>query len=106
MRAASLVMMAVAVSAASACGRPAVAHLKAGDSLSAGLGGRLSTGLRLDPAAPSGPIWPMALTMRAAPDGDRVVISASGYAAQGLQVVSAIDGTVIQELPQRSAFVG
>src|SRR6185312_5116662 len=38
--------------------------------------------------------------------GDRVVIAASGYAAQGLQVVRATDGAVLQELPQRSAFVG
>ena len=106
MRAALLVGSALGLSSLVACGRPSPATLKAGDSLSTGMGGRLPTGVRLDPAAPMGPIWPMALTMRVAPEGDRVVIAASGYAAQGLQVVRAADGAVLQELPQRSAFVG
>jgi len=100
------VLLSAAALFVSACARPVSTTSRGTDSLSAGLGGRLPTGVRLDPASPTGPIWPMALTMRLAPEGDRVVIAASGYAAQGLEVVRASDGVVLQDLPQRSAFVG
>jgi YVTN family beta-propeller protein len=112
MRAASFPCAATAAAAAavliaaSSCTRPAASNLKAGDSLSAGLAGRLPTGVHLDPAAPLAPIWSMALTMRAAPEGDRVVVSSSGYNTQGLQVLDASSGQVLQAIPQRSAFVG
>jgi YVTN family beta-propeller protein len=99
-------LLATLTLAAAACNRPATQSLKAGDSLSAGLGGRLPTGVHLDPAAPVAPIWSMALTMRTAPEGDRVVVSSSSYDTQGLQVIDATTGNVLQELPQRSAFVG
>ena len=48
----------------------------------------------------------MPLTMRLAPEGDRVVLSLSGYGKQGLQVIDASNGRVIQEIQQTSAFVG
>ena len=63
-------------------------------------------GVRLDPAAPQATVGPMPLTMRVAPEGDRVVLSLSGYRKQGIQVVDAVSGRVLQDLPQASAFVG
>ena len=63
-------------------------------------------GVRLDPAAPLAPVGPMPLTMRVAPDADRIVLSLSGYREQGLQVVDAASGRVLQNLPQASAFIG
>ncbi|HEY6829797.1 MAG TPA: bifunctional YncE family protein/alkaline phosphatase family protein [Gemmatimonadaceae bacterium] len=48
----------------------------------------------------------MPLTMRLSPEGDRVVLSLSGYAKQGIQVIDASNGRVIQEVEQPSAFVG
>jgi YVTN family beta-propeller protein len=63
-------------------------------------------GVRLDPAAPLAAVGPMPLTMRVAPEGDRVVLSLSGYRKQGIQVVDATSGRVLQDLSQASAFVG
>src|SRR5205814_882758 len=77
-----------------------------GDSLSVDLGSRLPTGVHLDPAKPLAEVGPMALTMRRAPEGDRVVISLSGYSKQGIQVIDAATGRVLQDLPQPAAFVG
>ncbi len=74
--------------------------------MSTSLGARLPMGVWLDPAAPLAPIGPMPLTMRLAPEGDRVVLSLSGYRMQGLQVVDAASGRVLQDLPQAAAFVG
>jgi YVTN family beta-propeller protein len=70
------------------------------------IGDRLPTGVRLDPAKPLAEVGPMALTMRVAPEGDRVVLSLSGYAKQGIQVVDAATGRVLQDLRQPAAFVG
>jgi len=63
-------------------------------------------GVRLDPAAPLATVGPMPLTMRVAPEGNRLVLSLSGYRMQGLQVVDATSGRVLQDLPQASAFIG
>src|SRR5512144_552577 len=78
----------------------------AGDSLATSLGSRLATGVRLDPAAPLATIGPMPLTMRLAPDGNRVVLSLSGYSKQGVEIVDVQTGRVLADLPQPSAFVG
>jgi DNA-binding beta-propeller fold protein YncE len=80
--------------------------LRAGDSVITKLGSRLSTGVRLDPAAPLAPIGPMALTMRLTPEKNRVAVSLGGYAEQGVQIIDLASGTVVQDLPQASAFVG
>ena len=79
---------------------------KAGDSLFASLGDRLPTGVRIDPASPLTTIGPMALTMRLAPEGDRVVLSLSGYSKQGVEIVDVATGRVLADVPQASAFVG
>src|SRR5581483_1375896 len=72
----------------------------AADTLATRLGSHLSTGAQLDPAAPLADIGAMALTMRLAPERDRVVLSLSGYAKQGIQVVDASTGRVLQDIPQ------
>ena len=48
----------------------------------------------------------MPLTMRLAPEGDRVVLSLGGYSKQGVEVVDITSGRVLADLPQASAFVG
>src|SRR5512146_1448268 len=78
----------------------------AADSLFASLGDRLPTGVRIDPAAPLTTIGPMPLTMRLAPEGDRVVLSLSGYSKQGVEIVDIASGRVLADIPQASAFVG
>jgi len=94
------------VAFAMACRQQPAQSPRAGDSLSVGLGARLPTGVHLDPAAPLAAVGPMPLTMRVAPEGDRVVLSLSGYREQGLQVVDARTGQMLQNLPQAAAFVG
>ncbi|HEX4684634.1 MAG TPA: alkaline phosphatase family protein, partial [Gemmatimonadaceae bacterium] len=76
------------------------------DTVATRLGSRLPTGVRLDPAAPLAEVGPMALAMRLAPERDRVVLSLSGYAKQGIQVVDVSTGRVIQDITQPAAFVG
>src|SRR5947209_3378842 len=87
-------------------GRPTARASKTGDSISTGINGRLPTGVRLDPAAPLADVGPMALTIRRAPESGRVVISLSGYAKQGIQVLDATTGAVVQDVTQPAAFVG
>jgi len=90
-----------------ACQRqPAGKPAQRGDTLFTKLAPRLPTGVRLDPAAPMARVGAMPLTMRLSPEGDRVVLSLSGYAKQGIQVIDASNGRVIQEIEQPSAFVG
>src|SRR5207253_6453162 len=40
------------------------------------------------------------------PEGDRIVISLSGWREQGLQVVERETGRVVQKVPQAGAFLG
>ena len=75
-------------------------------SLAPSLGLRLPTGVRLDPAAPTSDVGPLPLTMRRSPDGKRLVLSLGGYSEQGVQVLDAATGRVVQNLPQAAAFVG
>ncbi|MEO9038283.1 MAG: beta-propeller fold lactonase family protein [Gemmatimonadaceae bacterium] len=89
-----------------ACRQQASSDTRTGDSLFTALKPRLPTGVKLDPAAPLATVGPMPLTMRVAPEGDRVVLSLGGYREQGIQVVDATSGKVLQTLPQASAFVG
>lgn len=89
-----------------ACRQQPAQSDRGGDSLITRLPPRLPTGVTLDPAAPLSKIGPMPLTMLLAPEGDRVVVSLAGYRQQGVQVIDATSGRVIQELPQAAAFVG
>jgi len=97
----------VLLSLAVACRQaPPSQATRAGDELEPTLAPRLPTGVKLDPAGPLAPIGTMPLTMRLAPEGDRVVVSLSGYHEQGLQVIDVATGHVLQDLPQAAAFEG
>jgi DNA-binding beta-propeller fold protein YncE len=67
---------------------------------------RLPTGARLDPAGPAVDVMPLPLALLPSPEGDAVVLLASGWRAQGVQVLDRATGRVRQTLPQASAFVG
>jgi YVTN family beta-propeller protein len=62
--------------------------------------------MRLDPAGRLIDLMPLPLTMIAAPDESAIVTLSSGYFAQGVTIIDRRTGTVRQELPQTSAFVG
>src|SRR5262245_256807 len=66
----------------------------------------LPTGVCLDPAGRSFAVGNMPLAMVLSPEGDRVVISLSGWRQQGLQVVERETGAVVQTISQPSAFLG
>ena len=66
----------------------------------------LPTGLCLDPAGSSFDVGNMPLAMIASPEGDRLVLSLSGWRQQGIQVVDPQSGTVTQTIAQPSAFLG
>ena len=102
----SILAIAVSSTLAVSCKQHGPDSLRAGDSSFTRLGSRLSTGVRLDPAASLAPIGPMALTMRPTPEGNRVAVSLGGYSKQGVQIIDVATGRVTQELPQPSAFVG
>ena len=66
----------------------------------------LPTGVCLDPTGPSFDVGNMPLAMVLSPEGDRLVISLSGWRQQGLQVIDRQSGTVLQTISQPSAFLG
>ena len=66
----------------------------------------LPTGVCLDPARPSIDVGNMPLAMVLSPEGDRLVLSLSGWRQQGLQVIDRQTGTVLQTITQPGAFLG
>ena len=48
----------------------------------------------------------MPLAMALSPEGDRLVLSLSGWRQQGIQVIDRHTGAVLQTIPQPSAFLG
>ena len=66
----------------------------------------LPTGACLDAAGRSFDVGNMPLAFALSPEGDRLVISQSGWREQGLQVVERDTGRVVQRLPQAGAFFG
>ena len=66
----------------------------------------LPTGVCLDPAGRSFDVGNMPLAMAPSPEGDRLVISLSGWRQQGLQVIDRHSGAVLQTISQPSAFLG
>jgi len=67
---------------------------------------RLPTGVDLDPAGRSFDVGNMPLAMVLSPEGDRLVLSLSGWRQQGIQVVDVQSGAVLQTIPQPGAFLG
>src|SRR6185369_16657593 len=66
----------------------------------------LPTGNCLDPIRPSFDVGNMPLAMALSPEGDRLVISLSGWRQQGLQVIDRQNGAILQTISQPSAFLG
>jgi len=66
----------------------------------------LPTGVCLDPAGQSSAVGNMPLAMVLSPEGDRVVVSLSGWRQQGLQVIDRRTGNVLQTISQPGAFLG
>ena len=66
----------------------------------------LPTGVCLDPTEKSFDVGNMPLAMVLSPEGDRLVISLSGWRQQGLQVIDRHSGTILQTISQPSAFLG
>ena len=66
----------------------------------------LPTGVCLDAAGRSFAVGNMPLAMIPSSEGDRFVVSLSGWREQGLQVVEPKTGEITQTLPQPSAFLG
>src|SRR5690349_14998836 len=58
----------------------------------------LPTGVCLDPAGQSFDVGNMPLAIVASPEGDRLVLSLNGWRQQGIQVVNAHTGTVVQTI--------
>jgi DNA-binding beta-propeller fold protein YncE len=66
----------------------------------------LPTGVCLDPAGRSFDVGNMPLAIVRSPEGDRLVISLSGWRQQGIQVIDPQKRTVVQTIPQPGAFLG
>lgn len=66
----------------------------------------LPTGVCLDAAGKSFAVGNMPLSFVLSPEGDRLVISLSGWREQGLQIVERDTAKIIQTIPQISAFIG
>src|SRR5690349_4442370 len=66
----------------------------------------LPTGACLDPIRPSIDVGNMPLSMVLSPEGDRLVVSLSGWRQQGLQVIDRQTGTIVQTIAQPGAFLG
>jgi len=66
----------------------------------------LATGAQLDPLGRTIDAGNLPLTMTLTPEGDRVVLVCSGYRSPGVQVIDLAAGTVAQNIPLNSAFIG
>src|SRR6476660_9950362 len=64
------------------------------------------TGVCLDAAGHSFDVGNMPLATVLSPEGDRLILSLSGWREQGLEVVDWKTGHVVQNLPQAGAFLG
>lgn len=66
----------------------------------------LPTGICLDPAGQSLDVGNMPLAAVLSPEGDRLVLSLNGWRQQGIQVVDAQTGAIVQTISQPGAFFG
>ncbi len=99
-----LSVIAVLATGVLACGRPSPSDTRTGDDLADAP--RLPTGVRLDPDGRSTGLGSMPLGMALSPDGRRIAVLLSGWREQGVQVVDAASGRILQQLPQPAAFLG
>jgi DNA-binding beta-propeller fold protein YncE len=75
-------------------------------SASSPAGGRLPTGVLLDPAGRSSDLGNMPLSIALAPEGDRAVVLLAGWREQGIMVVEKASGRVLQTIELPAAFLG
>ena len=66
----------------------------------------LPTGNCLDPAGQTFDVGNMPLNVVSSPEGDRLVLSLNGWRQQGIQVIDAQTGTILQTISQPAAFFG
>jgi YVTN family beta-propeller protein len=66
----------------------------------------ISTGVSLDPEGRTVPVGQFPLAMIRAPGGRHVVLLLNGYSDQGIQVLDAASGAVLQTELQPAAFLG
>ena len=66
----------------------------------------LPTGVCLDGAGTATDVGNMPLALALSPEGDRLVVSLSGWREQGIEVVERGTGRILQRLPQPGAFLG
>ncbi|HEX6716287.1 MAG TPA: bifunctional YncE family protein/alkaline phosphatase family protein, partial [Pyrinomonadaceae bacterium] len=66
----------------------------------------LPVGVCLDPAGQSFDVGNMPLAIVSSPEGDRLVLSLNGWRQQGIQVLDAQTGKIVQTIPQPGAFLG
>jgi DNA-binding beta-propeller fold protein YncE len=66
----------------------------------------LPTGVCLNAAGSSFAVGNMPLGMILSPEGDRIVITLSGWREQGLQIVDRATGKITQTVSQPSSFIG
>lgn len=100
-RRASLVLAALALAACAPAAPPA-----GGAKPPAMEKGRLPTGARLDPVAPSSTLGQMPLAMTVAPGGKQLVFLLDGWRQQGVQIVDRATGRLMETVSLPSVFLG
>ena len=66
----------------------------------------VATGAQIQPAGRSIDLGNLPLTMTLSPEGDRAVVTLSGFHKPGIQVVDLAAGSVVQDIPLNAAFLG
>src|SRR6185436_3280608 len=66
----------------------------------------LPTGTCLDPAGQTFDVGNMPLNAVSSPEGDRLLLSLNGWRQQGIQLIDAHNGTIVQTISQPAAFFG
>ncbi|MDH5316685.1 MAG: lactonase family protein, partial [Gemmatimonadota bacterium] len=88
-----------------ACRSAAPGGVRESDEIAA-QGPLISTGVSLDPEGRTVPVGQFPLAMIRAPGGRQVVLLLNGYSDQGIQVLDAASGQVLQTELQPAAFLG
>jgi len=66
----------------------------------------VATGAQIHPAGRSIDLGNLPLTMTLSPEGDRAVVTLSGFLQPGIQVVDLAAGKVVQDIPLNAVFLG
>jgi len=66
----------------------------------------VATGAQIQPAGRTIDLGNLPLTMTLSPEGDRAVVTLSGFHKPGIQIVDLAAGSVVQDIPLHAAFLG